>query len=290
MLTKIFDKATSLVDSRFLLVALFPVLVFVAALALLLNKIGSALPGDISSKWPKWSAWQQWSSAVAAIALLFVVAYLLYISVTPLTRAFEGYIGPIAWLGALFKALGKRRSDDPFAYRKWAATSSPLPSRLGNSLRAAEYHATKAYGLDTVVLWPMLADQLGADTTKRLDASRMTLDFFVVLTFGSSIHAIVGGAIVSVSHGGQGLWLVTVGASTITAYVTYCGAVAAARDYGDQVRTAFDLNRFALISALRYPLPADLAEEKALWSDINELVRSDEPRDWRLYEHPASKG
>jgi hypothetical protein len=50
--------------------------------------------------------------------------------------------------------------------------------------------------------------------------------------------------------------------------VAYRGAVAQARSYGQQIRTAIDLYRFELLKALRCPVPATPQEERALWARL----------------------
>ena len=291
MLSKILDKATGLVDSRFLLVAFFPVIVTLAGVTLLLSKLDSSLLSSMEKSWGAWSGSQQWLSGIAAIAALFVLSYVVYVSITPIVRFFEGYFGPLAWIGELFPSFGKARGSavrDPLLYLKYPGDNDHFPTRLGNSLRAAEVHPRNAYGLDSVLLWPHLVAQLPDTAVKSIDAARMSLDFLTVITAAASGYTVFAGVAITLEHGGLTLWIAVVLASAIIAYVAYCGAVAAARDYGDQVRTAFDQNRFALLTSLHLPLPNNRPEERRLWSEVNDLVRASEPPDWWLYEHPKA--
>ncbi len=320
MFAKVLDKAVALVDSRFLLVAFFPVIVFVAAGALLLARLDSSALSRIEMTWTGWSGPQKWTTAVAGVAALFILAYLVYVSVTPITRFFEGYFGPVAWVGELLdlgrapsritaksskrlrrsltppepQADGKtpstdNKKEDPLAYRKHPGDADHFPTRLGNSLRAAEIHPRNAYGMDSVLLWPALVAKMGDATRKSIDAARMALDFLVVISAASFTYALFAAVAIAVEHAGRVFWAFVVLGSAGVGYVSYCGAVAAARDYGDQVRTAFDLHRFALLQALRLPLPMNPPEERRLWKEVNEIVRSNEPTDWWIFEHPPAE-
>ncbi len=54
----------------------------------------------------------------------------------------------------------------------------------------------------------------------------------------------------------------------LLAVVAYRGAVAQARSYGQQIRTAIDLYRFELLKALHLRLPSTPQEERALWERL----------------------
>jgi hypothetical protein len=290
VLSKVLEKATSLVESRFLLVALFPVIVLLAAIVLLLVRLDTSTLSDAERSWAGWTGPRQWLWAVVSIAALFVIAYVVFVSITPLVRVFEGYFGPLAWLGELF-GLGKVGGftgpavDDPLLYVKHPGNDEHFPTRLGNSLRAAEVHPRDAYGMDSVVLWPRLVAVVPEPLVKSIDGTRMALDFLIVIVAGTSFFSLFAAVAIAVGHGGRALWITVVATSASVAYLAYCGAVAAARDYGDQIRTAFDLHRFELLDALRVPLPMNRSEERRLWSEVNELVRGSEPPDWWLYQH-----
>lgn len=291
MLSAILDKATGIVDSRFLLVAFFPVVVLVAATALLLARLDSSVLSDLNETWSGWSGPQQWSAAVAGVAGIFLLAYVVFVSITPIVRVLEGYFGPLAWLGELF-GLGRvdeKATTHPMRYVQHPGNAERFPTRLGNSLRAAEVHPRNAYGMDSVVLWPRLVAVMPEALSKSVDGARMALDFLTVIAAGATAFALTAAVTIAVEHGGRRLWVSVVAGSLVVAYLSYCGAVSAARDYGDQIRTAFDLHRFELLKSLHVPLPMNRAEECRLWAEVNEVVRGSEPPDWWIFEHPAPR-
>ena len=291
MFTAILEKATGVVDSRFLLVAFFPVVVLVAAVGLLLARLDSSVLSDLDKTWSGWAGPQQWSTAVAGVAGLFLLAYVVFVSITPIVRVFEGYFGPLAWLGELFELgmVDESVNRDPIRYVKHPGNAERFPTRLGNSLRAAEVHPRNAYGMDSVVLWPRLVAVTPEPLRKSIDGARMALDFLTVIVAGATAFALLAGVVIAVEQGGRRLWASVVGGSLAVAYLSYCGAVSAARDYGDQIRAAFDLHRFDLLKSLRVPLPMNRAEERRLWAEVNEVVRGSEPPDWWIFEHPPPK-
>lgn len=292
MLTKIFDRAVGLFDTRFQLTALFPLVAFLAACAWLVTVVDNPRVDELESAWGKWSGLQQVIVAILGVTVILVAAYLLFVSTTPRIRVLEGYFGPVAWVSELWDwmagALPFRSPPQVFALddhrQQPKLASERFPTKLGNALRAAELQPLDAYGLDAVRLWPMLVGVLEEDNKKPLEAARMTLDFFVVVCFGGLAFAGFAGTYVALAHGGQMLWVVTVAAGLFVAFMAYQGAVSAARDYGDQIAVAFALYRFTLLTALHLPLPDGVAEERRLWDEVNSLPAG-ELTEWWLYEH-----
>ncbi|MDQ1628301.1 MAG: hypothetical protein QOI54_2045 [Actinomycetota bacterium] len=286
MLTTVLDKVTSLVDTRFLLTALFPLIALVAACIWVTQLSGQSVLTDLQQSWSDWSVIEQFVVAVSSIAVLFVAAYLIYLSSTLRIRLLEGYYGPVAWLG---DALGWGRSGDwdtdPFGYRNYPRdVADRFPSRLGNSIRAAELYPYEAYRFDVVYLWPSLTAAVDADARKPLDAARTSLDFLVTICLGGFLYAGYAGAYIAINHGGRLLWLAMVLAGLGVGFIAYQGAVAAARDYGDQIRALVDVHRSALRSAMQLPKPQGPAEERRLWAEVSTQAKAGEPALWWTYD------
>jgi hypothetical protein len=67
-------------------------------------------------------------------------------------------------------------------------------------------------------------------------------------------------------------WAALAATGGIAAYLMYRLAVTAAVQYGDFVRSAYDLFRLDLLKALSLPRPGNVEEERALWESVSGLV------------------
>lgn len=126
-----------------------------------------------------------------------------------------------------------------------------MPTALGNRLRAAEDAPRHRYGLDPVLVWPQLWLVLPPETQTALSEAHESLDAAVrligwgMLTFIWFLWA----------------WWACIPALLLIA-VSWLRALNAAEVYGGLLRAAFDLHRFALYTAARWPLPTDTQTEK----------------------------
>jgi hypothetical protein len=128
-----------------------------------------------------------------------------------------------------------------------------MPTRVGNALRAGETRPIDKYGLDAVVVWPHLWLLLPEATRTELAAARQSLD--------ASVGACVWG-VLFVAFTPWTLWALPVGLG-VAAVAAFAWAPANAEVFADLVDASFDLHRGALYTQLRWPLPANPADERA---------------------------
>ncbi len=126
-----------------------------------------------------------------------------------------------------------------------------LPLPLGNILRAAEYRPGEKYGLDAIICWPRLWLLLPDATQKEIAAARAALNSAVLLFLWSLLFLIWT----------MWAWWVPL-VALVVAIVAYSWAMNAAKIHGDLLEAAFDLYRFALYEALRFPPPVDTSTEQ----------------------------
>lgn len=119
-----------------------------------------------------------------------------------------------------------------------------MPTRLGNVLRAAEKYPWVRYGLATSVCWPRLWLVLPKETQETLGQARARLNSAARFLVWSVLFV---------------LWTVLAWwaalAGIVAAVAAYRAMLGAAGTYGDLLRGAFDLHRFALYEGLRWPPP-----------------------------------
>ena len=125
-----------------------------------------------------------------------------------------------------------------------------MPTKLGNILRAAENRPSERYGLVTTICWPRLWLLLPDETKQELTEARATLNTAARMILWSLLFLV------------WTVWAWWVPLVTLVVVIwSYRWALSAAEVYGDLLEAAFDLHRFVLYEALRFPPPQDTSEE-----------------------------
>ncbi|MEU1012563.1 hypothetical protein [Streptomyces sp. NPDC005890] len=127
-----------------------------------------------------------------------------------------------------------------------------LPTRIGNVLRAAETRPIDKYGLDAVVVWPCLWLLLPDTARAELTAARRSLD--------ASVGACVWG-LLFLGFTPWTPWALPAGLAVVLS-AAFVWVPARAEVFADLLEASFDLHRGALYAQLRWPLPANPAEER----------------------------
>jgi hypothetical protein len=160
-----------------------------------------------------------------------------------------------------------------------------LPTRLGNTLRAAEDEAGMRYGLPTIAtmprLYPYLSERFAAVYVDRRNQLDVAVRFCAVLALATLISA----AMLAV-NGGR--WRVLPLATALLSWTSYQAAVRAATAYGQALYVAFDLHRFDMVKALHYRLPLTLTEELAFNERLANFFIDGLPMEDDRYDHGSS--
>lgn len=286
MLSALVEKASSLLDRRFLLAWWFPTFM-AGAVALFL--------GVIPYGWT--IAWQWWANQdgliqtwllLDALLLVTLVAYVLQAFTRPLVRCYEGYwpwwlrqwpqqVVEKRWQRWRKERAEAARSDLPRyitlqdrLYHGYPLQAERLlPTHLGNVLRAAEDYPVTAYGMDAVFWWPRLMPLL-PEAVQRGIVDALT-PLLALLNLATLIGLVAVSSSAYLWRNGVGSWQGSAGVligGLVLARLAYLGAVTQAREYGQRLRAAFDLYRFDLLKALHLPLPASPQQERVLWGRL----------------------
>lgn len=136
-----------------------------------------------------------------------------------------------------------------------------MPTRLGNTLRAAERRPLEKYGLDVAVCWPRLWMLLPKEAREDLSEFRTRMDEAARAWVWSMLFL---------------LWTCwawwALPAGVFSAVFAYWRAVDAAETYGDLLESAFDVHRKKLYEALRLPKPANAAGEQMCGQALTEYL------------------
>lgn len=126
-----------------------------------------------------------------------------------------------------------------------------MPTALGNLLRSAEEYPQVRYGLGMSVCWPRMWLVVPKETRETLAQAQQQLN--------SAVRCFTWGALFVVWT--PFAWWATLGALLVSA-AAYWAALQAVGAYGDLLRSAFDLHRFALYEQAHWPLPPSPAGEE----------------------------
>jgi hypothetical protein len=158
-----------------------------------------------------------------------------------------------------------------------------LPTKYGNYFKAAEAYPSDRYGIDTVPIWPRLIYVIPKEYYSKLDSKNNELSFllncsalsilFASLSFVIGIYEFYRSSI-------QLGWLYLLYSlpALFVSYVFYRACLLIISEYGDLVRSAFDLFRSELLKKLNLSLPRDLTAETNLWSKISEFINIGNPK------------
>jgi hypothetical protein len=296
MLEELFDKTTSLLDRNFLLAYWFPVItVFGFATLARVWILG----------WPQTLTWLQHdfminssdggsSPLIGALVGFFITtivfAYILQAFTRPIIRFFEGY-WPVGIRNIIrdFPFGEKNRwrrlrseKDEAHSKKDWqhfgpiqmelyynfpSKENLLLPTRLGNTIRAAEDYSTEIYGMSSVFWWPRLWPLLPKKVKDEINESLiplLTLLNLATLLSLFSISCSVYLAWIGLNFQAFIILVAGIGAGLLC----YRGAVAQSRSYGEKIRSAIDLYRFRLLKAMHQQLPKNLEEEIGGWNNL----------------------
>ncbi len=134
-----------------------------------------------------------------------------------------------------------------------------LPTALGNILRAAETAPFHKYGLDAFVCWPRLWLLLPAEVRQELVGVRAALMERVEL-WAWGLLFLLWMAFSPWALGIAALWLLLAQRSLLQAGMAYA----------DMLEATFDLHRWKLYEAARWPLPASSDAEAAAGQRLSE--------------------
>lgn len=153
-----------------------------------------------------------------------------------------------------------------------------LPTHLGNILRAAERRPYDRYGLDAIVCWSRLWLLLPETARKDIQEARFTLNNGVRV-FAWSILFLVWSI--------WSVWVIPL--ALLSALFAYCWILDSAILYGELIESVFDLYRPNLYQYLRFPLPTNPAEERAIGLQITEYLFRGSERPTPAFTPPASE-
>lgn len=164
-----------------------------------------------------------------------------------------------------------------------------LPTRFGNTLKAAENYPGERYGFEGVQLWPRLLHVIPPEYKQNIDGARNELSFLVNMSILSMIFSTLCicaffYSMWSTDLGSGGLmnylafmsiatkYLIAAAAGFLSCGFFYNASIFSVSSFGLMIRSAFDLFRLDLLKKLELVRPNDSIQEFETWSILNELI------------------
>lgn len=278
---------------------IFPSLIFVSSVALVLVGGDSDLPiiGDVVSL----SAAER-TSVIFAVAL--ILGLLLSALSDPLYRILEGYL-LMPSRHRTWRTKRKRKAcnqlvadiTERMAVAESAAFQQPGyaletallqerlrlypadpgqlgPTRLANAIRAFETYGQDHYGLDQQGLWQELSASVSSDLRAEVASARGSVDFFVSLLYLGVAFA-VADAFALYWQDANATQITALLLSLVCAVSSYQLAIVACKAWADAVQAVVNLGRVKLATAMGLRIPATLADERAMWGCVYEVLLKD---------------
>jgi hypothetical protein len=206
------------------------------------------------------------------------------------------------------ESLRTKRDDVTVTYdqRYPPYESMILPTRLGNILRAAEIYPRTRWGIDPVPIWPRLiyaasTAEKGESYLTKVDFSNDQCSFLLNSSLLSGVFAVIALVasiyqyfLLALKNLGYPkflyfipidsqtevyiqraiIYLVVTLLSLIVAWYFYNASLWNVSQYGNLIRSTFDLFRFNLLESLHLPFPQDNSDddEVLLWRKVSELI------------------
>ena len=157
------------------------------------------------------------------------------------------------------------------------------PTSMGNVAKTVMGYAVDRYNFNFELLWSrlQLAAQKDKDFGPVLQTAKTQLDFLVSCSALTFFWAFFWTTWLFITAGPPWVFVGVALVGPAAAYGWYWVAVAQYRSLADLLRSSIDLFRFDLLTALHYPIPDGVLEERDLWERIDELHLLHEMKDLR---------
>lgn len=166
----------------------------------------------------------------------------------------------------------EHQEDELYAKRvdEFPEQARLLPTAFGNAVRAFEDYPSDMYGVDSIVVWVRLLGVIPEEYRQLIDTAKAQTDFWVNVWLLGLLAVIEYFCLLIYARDVKMLWFPLL--MVLIIYVAASRAKTAAVHWGDYVKASFDLYLPALREKLQLPEPADINEERALWTNFSQVV------------------
>ncbi len=145
-----------------------------------------------------------------------------------------------------------------------------LPTPFGNVLRSFEIYPRVMYGLEAIDGWGRLLAVVPKDYTELIDAAKSQVDFWINMAVVFILLQIEYVGLVYIYGNRLNLWIVLL--FIVLGTIPPLRATSAAREWGDFVKSAFDMFTPKMRESLRFNVPKDRNEETRQWTQFSQAI------------------
>jgi hypothetical protein len=150
-----------------------------------------------------------------------------------------------------------------------------LPTRFGNTLRAFEVYPYVLYGIDSIALWPRMLALLPTDFRNSINEAKARVDFGVNMVYLTPLVILEYGILAIITTKLPMPWLVFL--LLVVTWLSYRLTISSALQWGDLVKSVFDLYRGDLLKQMGLKQPESWDEERKLWLALSRSFHYWEP-------------
>lgn len=294
-----FSELPKLFDRNFAIAYFLPVGLFIAVSTWLLNLVGYW--SNISTVFTGDTLFD----VTLVVFASWIVGILLLVLNREIYRFLEGYgdYNPLKllnerakqaykkkterldWLDENYSDLTAEQRNERTKLMKELVESYPdqeglvLPTAFGNALRAFEVYPRVMYGFEAIDGWPRILAVLPKDYRELIDDAKAQVDWWVNLGVMSTFFLIEFWYVIFSKWGLTPAWyytalniLLPLGIYVLLNLFLSWRATSAAIGWGDYVKSAFDIYRFALLESLGVDTPKNRDEERRLWTKFSQAI------------------
>ena len=199
------------------------------------------------------------------------------------TRRYRGLVKELGTMNDEYGELNRSKKEIPVELRtrrnevmRQLAEEFPdkdeylLPTPFGNVLRSFEIYPRVMYGFEAIDGWGRLLSVIPKDYLELIDAARAQVDFWVNLGVVFILLQIEYIVLAFMTGTPLQWWVVLL--FIVLGTIAPLRATSAASEWGDFVKSAFDVYRFKLLESLGMDIPKSREEEKVIWTKYSQAI------------------
>jgi len=199
------------------------------------------------------------------------------------TRRYRGLVKELETMNDEYGELNRSKKEIPVELRtrrnevmRQLAEEFPdkeeylLPTPFGNVLRSFEIYPRVMYGFEAIDGWGRLLSVIPKDYLELIDAARAQVDFWVNLGVVFILLQIEYIVLAFMTGTPLQWWVVLL--FIVLGTIAPLRATSAASEWGDFVKSAFDVYRFKLLESLGMDIPKSREEEKVIWTKYSQAI------------------
>jgi hypothetical protein len=166
--------------------------------------------------------------------------------------------------------------------RRFGTLNTIRATRLGNLIEAYNQYSYKRYKIEAEIFWPRLRKVIPAEYWSILQEPRILLDFALAMASLSLAYSVFAAIIGPWLWYDLRVWIPLCLVSVLSAVFFYRVGIRAAEQFGELVRSSFDLFRLDLLKAMGRPSPATYFDEREDWEDLSRVAVYGNSLDFKL--------